>query len=598
MALDLQTLLDKAAEGSTEKQRTAAVAKALEGANRGDLDALLGEVTDKFSALADTDPTAEDEVLGLEYLAAVAVAAKSAQEAADQRVDEIRAKRAELAAKVLGDTTDTAAVDDTEGAEDAAEQGDDTSTDTTEADTTEGAVEATEVTEAATVDAAPVVEAVAEPVAVAASAGKRFNLANIKQKAPAPVKPPVTITASADVSGYSGGQHLDYDGLVAAATSKIEAVTRAGVNTSGSIAQVHLDFPDHLVASGANDADVIEAAVDQSKLSGGSIVAAGGWCAPSEVIYDLVDLLADTKTGLISVPEIQAKRGGIKTASNLDFSTVWAGNAGLIQTEEQANEDPVPTKQFFRPVCPTFSETRADAFYSGISVGFLHENAYPETVKQAVDGVMAVHAHRLNASTISRMEAASTAVNLTGLGPSAAGSTLNGIGLLITDFRYRHRAPETLTLEVILPIWLKEVVRSDLALRAGDGQLIQVTDQQITAYFTARGAKVQWVYDWQDAFTGVSGGFGSATAITAFPATVKALVYPAGTFVRLRGQVINIETVYDKANIEKNDYLKLFTEEKLGVHKRAFSSAVATLPLGVRGATGTGEVLDNQGKPV
>lgn len=584
MALDLQTLLDKAAEGSTEKQRTAAVAKALEGANRGDLDALLGEVTDKFSALTDTDPTAEDEVLGLEYLAAVAVAAKSAQEAADQRVDEIRAKRAELAAKVLGDTTDTAAVDDT-------------STDGAEADTAE-AVEATEVTETATVDAAPVVEAVADPVAVAASAGKRFNLATIRQKAPAPVKPPVTITASADVSGYSGGQHLDYDGLVAAATSKIEAVTRAGVNTSGSIAQVHLDFPDHLVASGANDADVIEAAVDQSKLSGGSIVAAGGWCAPSEVIYDLVDLLADTKTGLISVPEIQAKRGGIKTASNLDFSTVWAGNAGLIQTEGQANEDPVPTKQFFRPVCPTFFETRADAFYSGISVGFLHENAYPETVKQAVDGVMAVHAHRFNASTISRMEAASTAVNLTGLGPSAAGSTLNGIGLLITDFRYRHRAPETLTLEVILPIWLKEVVRSDLALRAGDGQLIQVTDQQITAYFTARGAKVQWVYDWQDAFTGVSGGFGSATAITAFPATVKALVYPAGTFVRLRGQVINIETVYDKANIEKNDYLKLFTEEKLGVHKRAFSSAVATLPLGVRGATGTGEVLDNQGKPV
>lgn len=598
MALDLQTMIDKAAEGSTEKQRTAAVATLLEDATRGDLDQLLSEVTDKFSALDDTDPTSEDQVLGLEYLAAVAVAAKAAQKAADKRIDEVRAKRADLAAKVLGDTTADVAADDTDpGVEDSAEQGNDTSTDGAEADTAE-AVEATEVTETATVDVAPAVEAVSEPVAVAASAGKRFNLANIRQKAPAPVKPPVTITASADVSGYSGGQHLDYDGLVAAATSKIEAVTRAGVNTSGSIAQVHLDFPDHLVASGANDADVIEAAVDQSKLSGGSIVAAGGWCAPSEVIYDLVDLLADTKTGLISVPEIQAKRGGIKTASNLDFSTVWAGNAGLIQTEGQANEDPVPTKQFFRPVCPTFFETRADAFYSGISVGFLHENAYPETVKQAVDGVMAVHAHRFNASTISRMEAASTAVNLTGLGPSAAGSTLNGIGLLITDFRYRHRAPETLTLEVILPIWLKEVVRSDLALRAGDGQLIQVTDQQITAYFTARGAKVQWVYDWQDAFTGVSGGFGSATAITAFPATVKALVYPAGTFVRLRGQVINIETVYDKANIEKNDYLKLFTEEKLGVHKRAFSSAVATLPLGVRGATGTGQVLDNQGKPV
>ncbi|QHN28027.1 major capsid protein [Gordonia pseudamarae] len=340
MALDLQTMIDKAAEGSTEKQRTAAVATLLEDATRGDLDQLLSEVTDKFSALDDTDPTSEDQVLGLEYLAAVAVAAKAAQKAADKRIDEVRAKRADLAAKVLGDTTADVAADDTDpGVEDSAEQGNDTSTDGAETDTEQRV----EVTEPVATDVAPAVEAVSEPVAVAASAGKRFNLANIQQKAPAPTKPAVTITASADVSGYAGGQNLDYTGLVAAAASKIESVTRAGVNTSGSIAQVHLDFPDHLVASGANDADVIETAVDQSKLAGGSIVAAGGWCAPSEVIYDLVDLLADTKTGLISVPEIQAKRGGIRTAMNLGFAKVWAGNAGLIQTDVQANETPVLT---------------------------------------------------------------------------------------------------------------------------------------------------------------------------------------------------------------------------------------------------------------
>ncbi|QHN28031.1 hypothetical protein GII33_20700 [Gordonia pseudamarae] len=219
MALDLQTLIDKAAEGSTEKQRTSAVAKALEGANRGDLDALLGEVIDKFSALAGTDLGTEDGVLGLEYLVAVAVAAKSVQEAADKHVDEIRARRAELAAKVLGDTTaDTDSADADQGVEDAA-------------------------------------------------------------------KPAVVIPAAADVSCYAGAQNLDYTGLV----------------------------------------------------------AAGGWCDPSEMICDLVDLLAGRKTGLLSVPEIQAKRGGIRTAMNLGFAKVWAGNAGLIQTDVQANETPVLT---------------------------------------------------------------------------------------------------------------------------------------------------------------------------------------------------------------------------------------------------------------
>jgi hypothetical protein len=61
------------------------------------------------------------------------------------------------------------------------------------------------------------------------------------------------------------------------------------------------------------------------------------------MICDLVDLLAGRKTGLLSVPEIQAKRGGIRTAMNLGFAKVWAGNAGLIQTDVQANETPVLT---------------------------------------------------------------------------------------------------------------------------------------------------------------------------------------------------------------------------------------------------------------
>ena len=58
---------------------------------------------------------------------------------------------------------------------------------------------------------------------------------------------------------------------------------------------------------------------------------------------------------------------------------------------------------------------------------------------------MTAHAHKINASSIARMVTlAGTEVDLTAkLGPSATGSLLNGLELLITDYRYKYRAPSS-----------------------------------------------------------------------------------------------------------------------------------------------------------
>ena len=42
----------------------------------------------------------------------------------------------------------------------------------------------------------------------------------------------------------------------------------------------------------------------QGRLTGGSLAAAGGWCSPSETLYDLAPLLADANAGLVDVPDI------------------------------------------------------------------------------------------------------------------------------------------------------------------------------------------------------------------------------------------------------------------------------------------------------
>ncbi|WP_197462955.1 major capsid protein [Gordonia sp. LUNF6] len=580
--LNLQAILDQTAGKTAED--VAGIVKAAasaEGVDRDQITAVMDEAVEKFQALNDQDDLKGDDLAAFELIGEVITATRAVQTELAEADAAAKAKRDELAAKVLG--TDETAETPAE-AEDPSD--DDAQTDNTAADTAD---------EAATPEAAP------EPVTASAKPLPRINLATIKGKAPEPkpVETPsgLAITAAAGVRGVENGANLDMDGLVAAVQARIQGMPRGGNGyVKDGVAQIAVTFPEDLVASGdGDDTRVINHAGDQNRLDGG-LVASGGWCAPSETLYDLAPMLADPNAGLIDVPETQVKRGGINFTQGVDFASVWAGNAGLMQTEAQAEAN--ETKALYRPTCPEFTDVRADVMYSGMTVGFLQNDAYPETTKDALAGVTAVHAHRFNAETIKRMAAASTAVDLTGkIGPSATGSILNGIGLQITDYRYKYRAPESLVLDVVLPIWTKEVARADYSLREGI-PLENVTDQMIAKWIADRGGRVQWVYDWQDAYTGVTGGFGSTTAITEYPTSVEALIYVSGTFVRGRGEVVNLDMVYDSAEVQKNDYLQMFMEEKLLVAKRAYSSLKVKLALGVNGTVGAAQVLDSNGKVV
>lgn len=409
MPLNLQAILDAAQDADSPEARANAVKALLaEGGpapTRDEVTAVLDEAVEKFGALNESEPSDPESLLGLELLADVATVARETQVTIDQTDAENRARREELAAKVAGPS----------------DEGDPT------AETDAGAGDGS----ADRVDAA----------AVAASAKRRFALANIKTPTTAApqaktdnAKPTLSITAAADVRGFAGGQDLDgMDGLVAAAMAKIGAMPVGvdGVHVRAGYAQIRVPYPKELVASasGSNHAEVIEYAASQARLTGGSLAAAGGWCAPSETLYDLAPLLADANAGLVDVPDISVKRGGLKTPAEADFSATWAGNVGIIQTEAQAIAG--TDRVLFRVPCTTFAESRLDVIYTGIVAGILQNDAYPELTRQYVEGALAAHAHKVNLSTIARMvNAAGTEVDLSAtVGPSAVGSLLNGLEL-------------------------------------------------------------------------------------------------------------------------------------------------------------------------
>lgn len=417
----------------------------------------------------------------------------------------------------------------------------------------------------------------------------------LAKKTPRPVVPEqeeqreksYAIVAAADVSGIAAGSDIpDIDALTAAVMARAKglpsqppsvAVEGAPLQRFGVAQIVRKDF-EHTVSMEDHEDKVysiIASAGSESNLEGGSLIAAGGWCAPSEINYDLCDI--ETTDGLIDLPTVNVKRGGMRYTSGPDFTGLY--NATGIQTETQAIAG--TTKTCYTVTCPPFTEVRLDAIYLCLKFGFLQNAAYPELTKNVVQRALVAHEHRMSADTIGRMVTlAGTALAVPAIG-STAYNTLSSLELIIESQRGLYRLGLNQTLEVVVPHWVRAALRADYSLRTGV-QNDEVSDAVLARHFAARGGRVQYVYNWQPL---------PDNAIE-YPATFQMLVYPAGAYVRGTADVITLENVYDAASISANEYTGLFTEQGNLVVKNCLPSKLLTVPICNAGRTGAADIVD------
>lgn len=324
--------------------------------------------------------------------------------------------------------------------------------------------------------------------------------------------------------------------------------------------------------------------------AGRSITAAVGWCAPSEVIYNLCDLAS--LDGLLDLPEIQAPRGGYQLPADggPDFSIVWngIGNAGDVILSEYDVEN-ASVKECFEIPCPEFTDVRLDVAYLCLTGSLLQRRGYPEVVEWFSQESMKALAHKINASVIERIVTASGAavvIPADASGDDAASALLSAVDLAIEDSKYRNRMSRGVTLEVVLPYWALTQIRAALSRRYGVAML-DVTDDMIFRWFAARKAMLRLVYDWQDAYTGLpSTGPGGATPLTALPTTVQFLVYPAGTWTKIVQDVVNLDTIYDNALLTTNQYTAIFAEDGFNVIQTCPESRLYTVTVDPSGVVG------------
>lgn len=487
---------------------------------------------------------------------------------------------------------------------------------------------------AAPAETAPVVTETAPAVVASGGAPAILQRSTIDPAAPGSASgaPAVRMVTAPDVPGFPSGMALESFSQAAIAidarlqnlpTSSAPDHGRLGptpltkhsfaINPSRSALRQNAimfkrEFPKELrieSGDGMRAQSVVRYASKESRLPGGSLIesakalvkagrpltAAVGWCAPSEVIYNLCDLAS--LDGMLDLPEVQAARGGFQLPANggPDFSVVWNGigdDGDVVLTEYDVENGAI--KECFEIPCPPFTDVRLDVAYLCLTGSLLQRRGYPEVVEWFSQESIKALAHKVNASVISRIVTASGApvvIPPIAYSDDAASALLSAIDLAIEDIKYRQRMSRAVTLEVVLPYWALTQVRAALARRRGILAL-DVTDNMIMDWFAVRNAMPRFVYDWQDAYTGGNGGGrpGGSTPITALPTTVNFLVYPAGTWTKIVRDVVNLDTIYDNALLTTNNYTALFAEDGFNVIQTCPVSRVYTATVNPDGVVG------------
>jgi len=431
------------------------------------------------------------------------------------------------------------------------------------------------------------------------------SLGETARHAPSPAGVPnakLVVTASVDIPGVESGKGIASLGDM---TNVFQRKAKAMPVTSDNpnyqlVATVRNEFQ-HTVDDRTSPGQIEELfrhLTSQDKKD--SLVAAGGWCAPSEIKYDFFNIACES--GLIDLPTFGVSRGGIRFpvspsladvfGSNVAFggfsTTFGVGTVPWLWTESSdiLAATGSPTKPCIRIPCASFSEQRLECYGVCVTAGNLTDDAYPENTANFLRLVLAAHSHAVNGRLIALMVAQSSAAVNTGsfavTGQPVYQQIYGGLSLAAVDYRARYGMCDDDVLEVVAPFWLKSVIRADIAWRTGI-EPEQIPDTEINSHFASINVRVQWVNDWQ---VRAAGQFGNATAMTAWPTSATIMMYAAGTFIKGNGLSLDLGVVRDSVLNSTNDHTAAWSEECHLIARVGHESRQYTLNFAVNGRTG------------
>jgi hypothetical protein len=448
---------------------------------------------------------------------------------------------------------------------------------------------------AVTASTVPVGGATTQPAKEANAPKLNLSLADAQANAP---KIPErrnesAFIASADIPGFTTGGKLDgINELVAAMQTRARALPISQNGDSAMwypVASLERKYKYNLDLDATPEQvnEVLTAASDVDAL-----IAAGGWCAPSQISYDFFNIVCED--GMLDLPSIGINRGGIRWPTSPSFGDL-VGNSAMWSWNETQDIAAVTgtaqsgTKTCGRVTCPSFNESRLECDGLCLTVGNLTEDAYPELIANHTRLLFAAFAHRQNGRRIQKLLTDMTQYTISGTAGGSQGVVaplIGAISLAAIDYRDKYAMCEGATLEVILPRWVRSAMRSDLRKRTGV-DLLEVADARLMRMFDAEGVRVQWVNDWQ---VRTSGFPGQTAPILNWPSTVEFMLYAPGTYVQGNGLKLNLGVIRDSVLNATNDHTAEWMEECWLIFRPGHEGRRYVVPICPDGSTGAADL--------
>lgn len=414
---------------------------------------------------------------------------------------------------------------------------------------------------------------------------------------PAPSTPPPAAPGSVAAAKVYLGSHSELGRPVTTELEVARAVHekfRGAYQAAGSrgrmpVLTVSTEYPDERVLGQNSEANFEKI---RNVTSPNSLVAAGGLCAPLEVMYD-VEVIGSAERPLRDgLARFATERGGIQYRPNTSAAAAINGAGVWTMANDEAvdpEESDSPTKACYIVDCPDLEDANVQAIYSCLEFSNVTSRFDPETTASNVQQGLIAHARLAENELYNAMAAGSKLI----YGAQQLGATRDILGYLdrvIAYYRNRHRLTERTSLTQVLPAWVRELVRADLArqMPAGDWMgALAVSDSQVDAFFATRNVSVIWFLDGSTADATVNSqsiprqtyaDVAAGAPIPPFKTKIDSLLFTTGSWLFLDGGSLDLGLVRDSELNSRNRY-RQFSETFEGVADRGIESLRVLMPV-------------------
>lgn len=402
-----------------------------------------------------------------------------------------------------------------------------------------------------------------------------------------------TVQVATRVRGGVPGMEM---GMALDDTTFFKAFAERANSTGGGgrmdVARVDFAYPEERTLG--TDATQNTARIAEAK-GPEAIVAAGGLCLPLEVRYDIKVLGVTDRPVRDALTRFGVQRGGIQYRAPFDALAMATGLGVWTQANDQAivQPPPVPDTNVYKSCltvdCPGVLEASIYSTYMCLEFPNMTARFDTEWVDATTRASMVAWARFAENQLLSRIFAGSKVLKGLGAKLSAIADLLATYDRVISYYRYRHRLNDSVSLRTIMPQWVIDMLRTDLARRMTMGspaELFAIAQSQIEAFFNTRNVNVTWHLDGLAGSTvngvvipdqryadTVAGG-----TVPDWPTSVDSVLFVEGDWLFLDGGTLDLGLVRDSALNARNRY-QTFIETFEGVAFDGKESLRLVMPL-------------------